>query len=1292
MPGDLRVQQLLDEMLDSDLTPEDVCENDPSLLQEVRLRWERMRRVNYELDELFPSVDPINREEHKSRNEKIELPQLDGYDVQALLGRGGMGVVFKAYQKKLGRFVALKTLLAGAYAGPHELMRFRREVEAIATLRHPNIVQIYDLGGLDGSPYFTMEFVEGGSLSEKLSPSPSDHRRVAELVAILAVTVQFAHKSGIIHRDLKPGNILLTPDGTPKISDFGLARFIDAETELTMGGARLGTPGYMAPEQAAGKINEIGPGVDIYALGAVMYRMLTGEPPPQGRTTAETDRQGTGEESRSPSRINATVPRDLETICLKCLKNNPARRYASAQDLADDLHRFLDGKPIHARPVSAFERFVKLARRHPAISTLTATMVILTASTVGIGSWLHHQENLRHSEMTQREDRAREVIESAVVRAYQSAGNERWEEARLILASATTHLADAHSDELSLRITQTSTDVQFSQELDRIRQTAANAIVENNDTLSALASLAKEYAAAFAQARFDINDEQKTSMQIRASPVRNQAVIALEQWAFAAFLLERESLHKQLLRIAQLAEPDSAWVGRFRDAGSWRNAQKLLELTEEAEKATKSTNPPVAHQLAILGILLRLQDEALDETRLLIEALRQPPGEFWLNWEMARALVNKHKYAEAANYFRILVALRPENAWAHVFLGNTLIVAGRVDEGLVFVRQGVNLAPQDRTVHYNLVMSLYRAGRAEEAIEECQSALVANPTDDWTAYALGMVYLFQGHHAEAAAMFQKTVELDPQRVDGYCNLGMMLGSLRRFEESAAALHKAIELDPMCNFAHLGLGLYNLNQRRPEQAIAELQIVIEKLKPRKRPAEMLSDDSVNSTYITARQGLIAALLSMGRFDEVIAESKHLLEFPKVELAQRRATLRFLEIGRQLAPWSAKLPEIVAGTIKPTDSLSQRACAEWFLLHRQCPVAAIRWYEAAFQQQPSLANDVDAENRFHAACAAAMAGCGMGEDAAMLNNDEKTNFRKKALEWLRDDLEVWGKRNRVGDIFTQSYAAQKLSEWPRNHRLDMVRDEASLSRLPAEERAKWQKLWSEIEILSANDPVVRIKQAHQQVARKQWLKAAESYGRIVKESPKVEDNLWFEYAAVQVLSGDCNGYRETCKLLLERANKASRIRPYLVARVCTLAPDSVENPLLPSQISADELQRSAKEFWSLTEQGALHYRENRFEKAKSFFEASLRVEKKRGSAILNWLWLAMTYHKLNNMSEARKWLEKACHWLDLQGNTLPSNIEETGLHPHNWLEAHILRREAEMLISPSSGERRCAGRRQ
>jgi serine/threonine-protein kinase len=396
MDEEARVQQLLDEILDSQRKPEEVCAACPELLPEVRQRWRQVCTVEAEIEALFPTPQLTpGPNAPLSPYPVAELPRIPGYEVQSVLGRGGMGVVYKARHLRLNRAVALKMLLAGTYAGPPEVTRFLQEAEAAAGLRHPNIVQVYDLGDLAGVPYFTMELLEGGSLAQKLAGIPQPARQAAALLETVARAVQVAHQEGIIHRDLKPANILLSADGTPKITDFGLARRSEAGPALTLYGSRVGTPSYMAPEQATGRAGAIGPPADIYALGAVLYEMLTGRPPFRAETAAETERQVIAEEPVPPARLNARVPRDLETICLKCLHKDPPRRYATAAALAEDLRRFQRGASIAARPAGLPERLGKWVRRRPAVAVLLGATVLFTVALICGSLWLAIQQAQR---------------------------------------------------------------------------------------------------------------------------------------------------------------------------------------------------------------------------------------------------------------------------------------------------------------------------------------------------------------------------------------------------------------------------------------------------------------------------------------------------------------------------------------------------------------------------------------------------------------------------------------------------------------------------------------------------------------------------------------------------------------------------------------------------------------------------------------------------------------------------------------------------------------------------------
>jgi predicted Ser/Thr protein kinase len=327
-----------------------------------------------------PTEDTLPHPAASPGHAERELPAIPGYEILGRLDAGGWGVVYRARQLSLDRTVALKMLhpdVAGS--APDLLARVQREARAAAELKHPHIVQVYDFGEYNGRPYFTMEYVEGGSLKDRLAGGPLPPKEAARLIEKLARALDVVHGRGIVHRDLKPGNVLLTPAGEPKVADFGLAKRLDAERSLNPSGAIVGTIIYMAPEQAAGKNREVGPAADVWALGVILYQAVTGERPFPFTDLGDTLHRIRHREPQPPRRVCPALPRDLETICLKCVEKEPVRRYRSALELAEDCAAFAGDRPIKARPRRWYERVVRSARRHPVVLGL-AVLLLLTAA------------------------------------------------------------------------------------------------------------------------------------------------------------------------------------------------------------------------------------------------------------------------------------------------------------------------------------------------------------------------------------------------------------------------------------------------------------------------------------------------------------------------------------------------------------------------------------------------------------------------------------------------------------------------------------------------------------------------------------------------------------------------------------------------------------------------------------------------------------------------------------------------------------------------------------------------
>lgn len=315
------------------------------------------------------------------------LRQIVSYEILEEIGRGGMGVVYKARDTRLKRIVALKVILAGGHAGEVELARFQTEAESVARLKHQSFVQIYEVGSDEGLPFLALEYCAGGSLEDRIEESPLLPRESAELTAKLAMAMDHAHQAGVIHRDLKPGNVLFDDNGEPKITDFGLAKKVGEDDSHTRTVSVMGSIGYMSPEQASGHTREATPAVDIYALGAVLYRLLAGKTPFEGSSPVESLQLVVSGVPVPIRRLRPSCPRDLDTICLKCLEKSPANRYQTAADLADDLHRFLRGEPIAARAATPLEQLVSWARRNPLPTTIALGAIVMLALLAGVMAW-----------------------------------------------------------------------------------------------------------------------------------------------------------------------------------------------------------------------------------------------------------------------------------------------------------------------------------------------------------------------------------------------------------------------------------------------------------------------------------------------------------------------------------------------------------------------------------------------------------------------------------------------------------------------------------------------------------------------------------------------------------------------------------------------------------------------------------------------------------------------------------------------------------------------------------------
>ncbi len=1139
-------------------------------------------------------------------------PVVRGYDILEWLGEGGMGVVYKARHLSLNRLVALKMIRGGSQARSDSFVRFRTEAETVGRLRHPNIIQIYDIGEADGLPFVALELLDGGSLADRLAGNPQTGRQAAELMVTLAEAVRVAHESGIIHRDLKPANVLYTSDGVLRVTDFGLAKWVDSDDGQTRSGQIMGSPSYMAPEQARGHSRDVGPAADVYALGAILYEMLTGRPPFKGATAVETVRQVIDDDPVTPSRLVPRVSRDLETICLKCLDKEPERRYASAAALVDDLSRYREGRPIRARPSSPVGRLWRWARRKPTTAGLLAALSALFLVTVGGGLWLERQQ-------AERRGRAREAVEAALAQLPGLRREGRWREAEAILTQVRSRVDEAGSDDQRRRLARADEDLRLAAALERIR--LAPAIEGGRFDYR---GMAEAYARAFKRAGLDVRgDEEAVAARMGASDLRPQLVMALDHWAYVADALGDRQLMARLLGVAQRTEPDPRWGDRFR-AGTMAGQGGAAAPGGRRKGTTGQGDTRERTRRSLWSRCWRRSwDNRMGGPSRCCAAQGRHPEDFWLNCALGDAL-RERKPAESVGFYRAALATRPTVGVVHYEVGTALQRQGQVDEAMAEFRRAVEFEPDGAPARFQLGTCLEAMGRLDEAMAE----------------------------------YRRVIELDPKGAPGHHQLGVCWQAMGRLDKAMAEYRRAIELDPKSVAPHFQLGVCWQARDRFDEAIAEFRRLIEL-----DPLRGLGHDS-----------LAEALLRSGRFAEARAAVRRGLDVLPAEEPLRPTLQKKLEMCERMLALDARLPALLQRKDRSI-AAEQLDLARSYRYHGR-PEAAAGLYAAAFASRPELADDLEARDRYHAACAAARAAAA----EARLDGPRCAGLRRQALAWLQADLAL---RARLPQ--GSKSVGRPPTYWQTEPALANVSDPAALARLPDDERQQWGRFWADVAERLA-DP---LEQSRSHAAARQWDKAAAGYARSLTRGQTDDGHFWFEYTALLLLSGDRPGYVRACAHMIERCGKEGGPRAYHVARACTLSPDTVIDTSPPGRLAEKELKESGREFWSLTEQGALAYRAGRFQEAVPFFEQSLRADAGPGHAVLNWLWLALAKQRLGEAEEARRWLNQAQAWLDQYRDGMPARAEEElGLHLHDWLEAHVLRREAEALIpseSPRNGGR-------
>jgi tetratricopeptide (TPR) repeat protein/predicted Ser/Thr protein kinase len=875
----------------------------------------------------------------------VELPAVPGYEVLAELGRGGMGVVYQARQCALKRLVALKMILAGLHADSTARGRFRTEAEAVARLQHPNVVQIYEVGECDGRPFLCLEYIDGGSLLYKAGGTAQPDQEAARLVETLARAVHSLHQRGILHRDLKPTNVLLTTDGTPKITDFGLAKLLDADSRLTRSETLLGTPNYMAPEQAVGDTKKVGVSADVYSLGAILYELLTGRAPFQGPTPLSTLLQVQHQEPVPPRRLRHSVSGDLETICLKCLAKQPGKRYPSALALADDLHCFLEGRPIQARPAPAWQRLWKSARRRPTLVAGTLAALALVGLLLTAWSYFRAADQLGHHRADQRYQQFVQRRNETLVYGLLAPD----EGALFLGGDAAANLKTAES---------------------AARAALALAGLEAESTTGALAP-------GFPGTRQTEMAADCYALLLVLAGVRGREFLPAEAG---------KERYEEALRLLDRARQ----LGFQTRAYHLRRAQ-FLELLGEQQEARKdwdraaSLPPQGALDYFLLGEEQYRGGDWEQAMSSFNHALSLQPAHFWAQFFLAVCHLKAQHWEAAKAGLNACLGQQPDFVWAFLFRSFANDKLRAVPEAEADFYQALQLNPDD-DARYVLFLArgiLHLNQRElERAAADFRSALALKPGRYHAYLNLAQVLLAQDRFEEAAEQVATALRLHPpaQVVAGYhLERGRNLLRGKRYEEAVRACEAALELSPHQPVSHevrgralLALGQFDQAERSFDQYLH-------------RGGQAKSD-------IFRGRGL--ARMKLGKYPDAVDDYTRALEAaPDADIYQHRGWAHFFADAWKLALRDfAKAIELDPAA---ADAHVGRGLARVMLGDYRQAVADA---EAAVCRQPGTP-----EMMHNVACIFAQAVAGAEADRHEADRQSLTGrYRRRALEAVRQTL--------------------------------------------------------------------------------------------------------------------------------------------------------------------------------------------------------------------------------------------------------------------------------------------------
>jgi tetratricopeptide (TPR) repeat protein len=1037
-----------------------------------------------------------------------DLPVVPGYRVLREIARGGMGRVLGAFDLTLDRDVALKVLLPGANSD-----RFVRESKITARLPHPGIPPVYALGTLaDGAPFLAMKLIAGRTLADEMKSA--DQPRLLQAFTQVCQAVGFAHSRGIIHRDLKPANVMVGAFGEVQVMDWGLAKDRtsqeandapppsqpsadpgattahsaagEATDEQTRAGMVLGTPAYMAPEQARGQATDARS--DVFALGGILCAILTGRPPFSGKSALELIRRaGAADLADANARLDRCgADAELIALCRRCLSPNPADRPAEGQAVAEQVAAYLDGvqERLRRAELAQAEARAKAAEevKRRRLTLLLAATVLL-ALLLGGGGWLYvkserdaQQRALarRQVELTQG---VNEALTSATAlrekaKSAKTGGVALFAQAREQVQRAVTLVENGLADEglaeqvrqLRDEVHEEAMDRHLAVMLDEAWMASAQMDARHNKLLFGRESEVPFFRKALQAYGMPAGEVEPAVAALRIArrpaALREAIVAALADWLAAATnpAYGIHEPHQQWLETV-LAAPElqDAWARQLQLARAERDPVRIEKLLQTADIT----------QVPVQGLVWALDGlPSATKLRWLRQLQTQFPDNFWANELLGTVLANVpgHKQDDVLRYLTVAVALRPDSAGARGNLGLIAAQTGHAEEALVNYRKAVELEPTNAVAHHNLAYVLGEQHRWDEALFHQRKAVELAPLlgiegpnqSQFLAVVhnnLGVSLITMGRFDEAIDCLKKTIAYDPKDAVAHTHVGVAFKEKREADAAIAWHRKAIQLDPNLAQAYDNLGgvLCDLKQDY-DGAIANF-----------RKAIALSPNGALRHF-----NLGNALKGKGDLDAAIACWKKVITLPEPMPGVHAKARVALARAEAVVAVEDKLPALLKGNYRPGTNDERLRLAELCRLKKLYRTTA-GLYADAFAADPKLADDLKAWHRYNAACWAALAAAGQGEDAAKLDDMERARLRKQALDWLKADLALHTKKLESGRPADRAEVQRVLKEWQGDTDFAGIRGQAALEKLPPDEQKAFTQLWADVAaLLQKADP--------------------------------------------------------------------------------------------------------------------------------------------------------------------------------------------------------------------------------